>query len=599
VRTTYSGLSSNIGINPLTSKEPIWYAGPDLVAATLLTGRPPTILSAIKLEPSGQQTGLTSVSLRGMIEIDPARDDFFKVVIEARARVRSDQSLPKKEREALAYFLKILANAGSYGLFVEVNPTKVGCDAKTGKPARAKLLGYSGERLFETSSLVVEEHGIGYFPPIGALITAGGRLLLALLERLVADAGGNYLLCDTDSMAIVASMSGGLVACAGGPGRLPDGQEAIKVLSRSEVERIVQQIDRLNPYDRNVVNDPILKIEKVNFDSNGKAIDLVGFGVASKRYSLATKEGNGKFKVRKASAHGLGFLYPPKTDYDSEVDAPEWVREAWEWILAIENGGQAEIPPWFDLPAMMRFTITTPKVLAVLQQRQRGLPYRERTKPFNFIQSPVIDRLTGGCPVGTDRDRFTLIAPFSSNPSDWLNREYINVHDGKSYLLCARERRLNYQAEAKTYGDIVAQYRWHAESKSLGPDGNTCTSQSRGLLRRTPVSANELRYIGKETDRRWEQGEDMSMLEPFTLEYQPNETANLKTDPELQRKAREHSIRALAEAAGVSTKTVRAAREGKRLRKSTISKLKSALDSQPAVKKPDRPACNPPFTLDD
>jgi hypothetical protein len=76
------------------------------------------------------------------------------------------------------------------------------------------------------------------------------------------------------------------------------------------------------------------------------------------------------------------------------------------------------------------------------------------------------------------------------------------------------------------------------------------------------VTANDLRYIGKETDRRWEQGEEISMLETFTLEYHPDETANLKTDPDLQRKVREHSIRALAAVAGVSTRTVKAAREG-------------------------------------
>jgi hypothetical protein len=91
------------------------------------------------------------------------------------------------------------------------------------------------------------------------------------------------------------------------------------------------------------------------------------------------------------------------------------------------------------------------------------------------------------------------------------------------------------------------------------------------------VKANELRYIGKETDRRWEQGEEISILDTFTLEYRPDETANLKTDPDLQRKVREHSIRALAEAAGVSTRTVKAARERKRLRKSTIDKLEKAL----------------------
>ena len=43
------------------------------------------------------------------------------------------------------------------------------------------------------------------FPPLASLITSGGHLLLALLERLVTDRGGTYAMEDTDSMAIVAS----------------------------------------------------------------------------------------------------------------------------------------------------------------------------------------------------------------------------------------------------------------------------------------------------------------------------------------------------------------------------------------------------------
>ena len=46
-----------------------------------------------------------------------------------------------------------------------------------------------------------------------ALLPAAGHLLLALLERLVTDRGGTYAMEDTDSIAIVASKEGGLVAC--------------------------------------------------------------------------------------------------------------------------------------------------------------------------------------------------------------------------------------------------------------------------------------------------------------------------------------------------------------------------------------------------
>lgn len=182
--------------------------------------------------------------------------------------------------------------------------------------------------------------------------------------------------------------------------------------------------------------------------------------------------------VCKASAHGLGFLYPPRPGFDSSADAPAWVVEAWGWILRKEAGLPCESPPWFDVPAMMRFTITTPHVLKVLQARQRDLPYCERVKPFGFIQSPLIDRLTGGHPVGADSHRFTLIGPFSSNPSGWFDLTYFNVHDGKPYRLARPGKRISYEAEATSLGDVVDRYRWHPEFKSLAPDGSQCTRKT-------------------------------------------------------------------------------------------------------------------------
>jgi hypothetical protein len=478
---------------------------------------------------------------------------------------------------ATSYFLKILANAGSYGLFVEVNPEKVGTDPKTGKPARAKLQVFSGERTFEQTSPVVENPGAWYCPLFAALITAGGRLLLALLERAVTDGGGTYLLCDTDSMAIVASENGGIVPCGGGPHGLPEGREAVKALSWIEVQNAVAKFNQLNPYDRNAVRDSILKIEDVNFSADKTQRQLHGYAIAAKRYALFTRTQNGGVHVEKASAHGLGFLYPPKPGIDAAADAPLWVVEAWDWILRENFQLPNNTPAWFPLPAMMRFTITTPQVLKVLQVRQRKLPYRQRTKPFNFALSPIIDPLTGGNPIGTSADQFTLVAPFSSNPEEWHGLSYVNVHDGRLYTIACPGKRLSYQAEARTLGDVVSQYRWHPEAKSLAPDGGSCGSATAGLLRRTSVTSDGFRYIGKETDRRWEQGEDISMLDPFVLEYRPNETARLTTDSELQRRANQVSIRTLAEAAEVSDRTVKAARKGKRLRKSTVARLAKVL----------------------
>lgn len=570
VRTTYNGDTTNIGVNPLSSGNAVWYAGPDVVAATILTDRPPKILRAFRIVPVGQQQGLTPVALRNTVKIDARTDDFFKVVIEARARAKSDELLAREERDALSYFLKILANAGSYGLFVEINPQA------TANGKRAKVAVFSGETAFETTSQVEENPGAWYFPPFAALITAAGRLLLALLERQVADAGGTYLLCDTDSMAIVASETGGLVSCVGGTHRIPEGQGAIKALSWNEVKDIVGKFDRLNPYDPEAHTGHLLKIEDVNFDE-GAQRQLYGYSIAAKRYALFTRTADGGIKIEKASAHGLGFLYPPKLGYDDRADAPIWAIEGWNWILHGALDLPQKSPSWFNLPAMMRFTITTPEVLKVMQARQASLPYRDRVKPFNFIQSPIIDPL-GGHPVGADPSHFTLIAPFSSDQSRWPGRSYVNVHDGKLYRLARPGRRLPSEVEPQTYGDVVSRYRLHPEAKSLAPDGSSCIIDTCGLLRRTPVTADpHFHLIGKETDRRWEQGEDISMLDSKVVEYRPNETARLVMDSDLQREARRVSIRVLAKSARVSDKTVKAARKGDRLRKSTVEKLRKAL----------------------
>ena len=164
--------------------------------------------------------------------------------------------------------------------------------------------------------------------------------------------------------------------------------------------------------------------------------------------------------------------------------------------------------------------------------------------------------------------------------------------DNSGYYLCRRcldrgkiggnwaapGRRLSSQAEPQTLSDVVSRYRWHSEAKSLAPDGSACKRDTKGLLMRTPVTVTgQPRYIGKETDRRWEQGEDISMLNPEVVEYRPNETARLVADPDLQRDALRVGRRTLATEAGLSDRTVKVVRNGGRVRKSTVEKLRKAL----------------------
>ena len=114
VRAVYNGETQNIGVNALSSDRPIWFAGPDVIASVLLAGKVPHIEKAICMVPHGRQTGLKATNLRGMVSIDPRRHDFFRYVVEQRELHKSN--------DTLGGFLKVLANSGSYGLFVEITP---------------------------------------------------------------------------------------------------------------------------------------------------------------------------------------------------------------------------------------------------------------------------------------------------------------------------------------------------------------------------------------------------------------------------------------------------------------------------------------------
>jgi hypothetical protein len=83
------GPSWNIGINPLTSKVPMWFTVADLMAAKILTGKAPRVLQARRFLPSVEKLStLKATRLRGSVKVDPRRMDFFTSVVEERQRFK-------------------------------------------------------------------------------------------------------------------------------------------------------------------------------------------------------------------------------------------------------------------------------------------------------------------------------------------------------------------------------------------------------------------------------------------------------------------------------------------------------------------------------
>ena len=481
VRTVYNGTTQNIGVNYLTTNEPIWFAGPDIIASVLLTGRIPQIEKAIRVIPHGKQRNLASTSLRGMVRVDGDEDSFFKHVVEQRAVHASNP--------ALHYWLKILASSGSYGLFVELNPN----DASA-----TEIDVFSGDESFRTTSDVVEDPGKWFAPHIASLITSGGRLLLAMLERCIRDSDGNFLFCDTDSAAIVASEHRQEI-------RMPDGAQSITALSWSEVQEIADRFESLNPYDRKLIDGSILKLHKINWNADKQRRQLFGYSIAAKRYAVYTKSENG-IEIVEPKAHGLGYFYPPKDSPEKwSHETPQWIFEAWDWIVRGVLGLDRTKPAWFNLPVMMRLTLSTP------HHALKNLAKCSLTRPHNFMMLPQIFRF--GCPQGVHPDRFTLITPFTSDRNAWMQSKCINIHDSESSSYELTDEYDGRRALAKNFFALLDSYQNHPEAKSLGPNGKPCDIDTRGLLQRTSIVAKwPPIYIGKESDRHWEEGEDLSLL---------------------------------------------------------------------------------------
>lgn len=206
---------------------------------------------------------------------------------------------------------------------------------------------------------------------------------------------------------------------------------------------------------------------------------------------------------------------------------------------------------------MRRIAITTPNVMAALRRLNR-----DQARPYNFALSPVIVNLSG-TPI-------TLLGPFEKKSARWREMPYINIHDGKKHTL----KPPTIPVVAQTFETVFSQYVRHPEYKSIAPDGNPCKADSHGLLRRYPVTATEFHLIGKETERGWEQAEDISTLLPSLKRYERNEGI---ANESLRQHLQNISLNALQKETGLSRHTILRARGGKRLHPRSVQLLKAAV----------------------
>jgi uncharacterized protein (DUF2384 family) len=345
-----------------------------------------------------------------------------------------------------------------------------------------------------------------------------------MLEATVRKAGGTYLFCDTDSLCIVSSKNGGPLEIPGAKGE--------RVLTWDEVDAIVKRFESLNPYN---LQGSILKVHKLNWNKKGERRWLYGYSIAAKRYAIYEKK-RGDINIIEPKAHGLGYFHPPKDSpegWEEDHDVPEWIFDLWDYIMRGALKLKRTKPLWFNLPVMMKLTLSTP------HHALKNLGKCDLTRPHNFMMMPKIAPF--GYPAGVNpaNPNFTLITSFTSKREEWIRSKCINIHDCDSptYRLKFDYTDDGISVSPVNFYQLVESYQNHPEAKSLGPDGKPCEFDTRGLLQRAHIVAGEHIPIGKESDRHWEQGEDVSLLEFKAIQYKRRGKV-IATSEQLQRIAK-------------------------------------------------------------
>jgi hypothetical protein len=104
-----------------------------------------------------------------------------------------------------------------------------------------------------------------------------------------------------------------------------------------------------------------------------------------------------------------------------------------------------------------------------------------------------------------------------------------------------------------------------------------CVPSGPLVFRRASIIAGAIVPVGKETDRHWEQGEDISLVDFQVLEYR-NGGKLVICDESLRERISKSGIRELMRKTKLSQKSIYALRRGQPVRKRTLAIVKAGTE---------------------
>jgi hypothetical protein len=263
-----------------------------------------------------------------------------------------------------------------------------------------------------------------------------------------------------------------------------DSPQGVSCLEKSRAKEILERFNPLNPYAG--VPD-FIKIEHE---------DVYCFAISAKRYVLYTRTATGRIRIVKASESGLGAII----GRSERETTKKLARRVWLYILSKEvdmnSGQQRRIQQLcdFDIPLRRKLPLTQPDVLRRFNRYNRNRPYRERIKPFGFLQAMTV-AMQGG------NEDVQPIAPFERGVSESRNLPWMDARTGKPVAVDWDGNGWAGAIPVMRLTEYVERYRKHPESKAADAQGNVCPEETRGLLYPLHLESDGPIHIGKEVDR--------------------------------------------------------------------------------------------------
>jgi hypothetical protein len=142
---------------------------------------------------------------------------------------------------------------------------------------------------------------------------------------------------------------------------------------------------------------------------------------------------------------------------------------------------------------------------------------------IQFLFVPHVVRNTRWIPKGFDKSKLHIYNPVRVRPQKMEFTLGCQPIDDESYQIAMQPAVNQDKVIPDSFRILLCKYLGKPETKSLAPDRTPCTGATRGLLQRARIPAGKLVPVGKETDRRWDRGDDPSMIDSDIYAYESRE----------------------------------------------------------------------------